>query len=293
MEKKLQELKELTAALSKRNGIQDTDIPALKLIQQTTLERTHTVYTPSLCVIVQGSKDVILGETIYTYSPGECIAISVDLPVTGQITEASVKKPYLCLMLEIDPVIVFDVVKSISQMPKVIPKKKAIYVEKVAEETFDAFIRLLKCLKNPVSIPLLAPMIIREIIFRMLSTKHGDIIKELGIVSGQTQKVRRAIDILKDKYSESIHMENLAREVGMSPASFHKFFKDVTTLSPLQYQKQIRLQEARRLLLLEATDAASISYEVGYESPSQFSREYARLFGLPPKADIKRLKAGA
>ncbi len=289
MNTKIDEIKELTLSLSKKNGIQDTEIPSLKLIQATSLERTHQVYKPSLCVIVQGTKDVILGETIYSYSPGECIVVSVDLPVTGQVTEASARKPYLCLMLELDPAVVFDVVNSVHSFPKPLSRKKAIYVEKVGSDLFDAILRLLRCMKNPSSISVLSPMIIREIIFHMLSTKYGDIIKELGAVGSQTQRIR-AIDILKTKYNQTISIESLAKEVGMSPAAFHTHFKDVTTLSPLQYQKQIRLQEARRLLLASRADAATLSFEIGYDSPSQFSREYSRMFGLPPKADVKRLR---
>ena len=184
----------------------------------------------------------------------------------------------------------FEVVQACKQAQKTVLKMKAIYVEKVANETFDAFIRLLNCLDQPHAISVLAPMIIREIVFRLLSTQHGDAVKELGVVGNQASKVRHAIEILKAKFDQPIEIVSLAREVGMSPSSFHKFFKDVTTLSPLQYQKQLRLQEARRLLLNNSLDAASVSFEIGYESPSQFNREYARLFGRPPIADIKNLK---
>lgn len=285
----MKELLQIVLDQSPKEGMHKTNIPNLTLIKTSKPgEKTHTVYTPSLCVIIQGEKDVSLAETTLTYSPGEYIVVTVDLPIVGEVTIASEKKPYLCLMLEIDTVIVFDVLKEQSRA-KAPPTKRGIFVGQMEDSMVDALLRLMKCMKNPKDIPVLAPMITREIIYRLLNSKHGETVKQLGIVGSQTQRIAKVIDSLKTGYAKSLNMEDLAREAGMSPASFHKYFKAITLMSPLQYQKQIRLQEARRLLMMGEQDAATISFQVGYESPSQFSREYARMFGLPPKSDMKRL----
>ena len=286
----MKELLALASEYSTGEGIRDTIIPSLKIIKTSIPhEKIHTVYKPSLCVILQGEKDVSLADETLTYAPGEYIVVTVDLPVTGEVTQASPKKPYYCLMLEIDPVMVFDVLKEQSQN-KVTPAKKGIFIGKVEESMVDAFFRLLKCLKNPKDVPVLSPMIIREIIYRLLNDKHGESVKQLGIVGSQTQRIAKVIDSIKSGYAKALKMENLAKEAGMSPASFHRYFKEITLMSPLQFQKQLRLQEARRLLMAGDLDAGSVSFEVGYESPSQFSREYSRMFGLPPKADVNQFK---
>lgn len=286
----MKELLQITSELSTGEGIRDTAIASLKIIKTSfPHEKIHTVYTPSLCVILQGEKDVSLGDEVYTYAPGEFIVVTVDLPITGEVTEASVKKPYYCLMLELDPVVVFDVIKEQSQM-KTNQDKRGVFVGEVEEGMHDALLRLVKCLQNPKDIPVLAPMYIREVIYRLLNSKYGDAVKQLGIVGSQTQRIAKVIDSIKASFTKPLKMEALAKSAGMSPASFHKYFKEITRMSPLQFQKQLRLQEARRMLMGGDLDAGSVSYEVGYESPSQFSREYARLFGLPPKSDVKQFK---
>lgn len=286
----MKELLQLASEYSTGEGIKDTIIPSLKIIKTSQPnEKIHSVYKPSLCVILQGQKDVSLADETLTYAPGEYIVATVDLPVTGEVTEASPKKPYYCLMLEIDPVMVFDILKEQSQA-KIAPAKKGIFIGKLEDSMADAFIRLMRCLKNPKDVSVLSPMIIREIIYRLLNDEHGESVKQLGIVGSQTQRIAKVIESIKNSYTSPLKMESLAKEAGMSPASFHKYFKEITLMSPLQFQKQLRLQEARRLLMAGDLDAGTVSYEVGYESPSQFSREYARLFGLPPKADVKQFK---
>ena len=286
----MKELLQIVSEMSTGEGIRDTIIPSLKIIKTSTPhEKIHTVYKPSLCVILQGEKDVSLADETLTYAPGEYIVVTVDLPVTGEVTQASPKKPYYCLMLEIDPVMVFDILKEQSQN-KIHPAKRGIFVGEVEDSMADAFIRLMKCLKNPKDVSVLSPMIIREIIYRLLNGKKGEAVKQLGIVGSQTQRIAKVIDSIKSGYTSTLKMESLAKEAGMSSASFHKYFKEITLMSPLQFQKQLRLQEARRLLMAGDQDAGSVSYQVGYESPSQFSREYARLFGLPPKTDVKNRK---
>lgn len=286
----MKELLQIASDYSPGEGIRDTIIQNLKIIKTSNAhEKVHSVYKPSLCVILQGEKDVSLGDETLTYRPGEFIVATVELPVTGVVRKASPKKPYYCLMLELDPVIVFDILKDQSHL-KASPAKKAIFVGKVEDPMQDAFIRLLKCLSNPKDVPILSPMIIREIIYRLLDGEKGEAVKQLGIVGSQTQRIAKVIDLIKLKFATPLNMEGLAKEAGMSPASFHKYFKEITTMSPLQYQKQLRLQEARRILMANDVDAGAVSFEVGYESPSQFSREYLRMFGLPPKTDVKKFK---
>lgn len=285
----MKELLQIVSEIGAKEGMHDTLIADLKIIKTSRPnERIHSVYKPSLCVILQGEKDVSLADKTLTYAPGEYIVATVDLPVTGEVTIASPKKPYYCLMLEIDPVLVFEVLKGQPQAASA-PSKRGIFVGQMEDNMVDAFLRLVKCLKAPQDIPVLTPLIIREIIYRLMNSKHGEAVKQLGIVGSQTQRIAKVIDVLKKNYAKPLHMEALAKEAGMSPASFHKYFKEITLMSPLQYQKQLRLQEARRLLMTGDRDAGSVSFEVGYESPSQFSREYSRMFGASPKADVKSM----
>lgn len=287
----LRELLTLAQQHAKIEGIGDTAIPDLKVIKSSVVtDKIPNVYKPSLCIILQGSKDVILGEDIYSYSPGEFIVTTVDLPVSGSIKGASKKNPYYCLMLEFDSSMIFDVLKDFSTPSARSNAKRGIFVGEVGDELMEAFVRLMKCLNRPADIKVLSPMIIREIIYRLLTSKYGEAVQQLGVVGSQVQRIAKIIDSIKTDFAKTLRMESLAQDSGMSLASFHKYFKEVTSMSPLQYQKQIRLQEARRILMDGDQDAATVSFEVGYESPSQFSREYARMFGLPPKADMKKFK---
>jgi AraC-like DNA-binding protein len=287
----MKELVQFASEFSRGEGIQDTAIPNLKIIK-TSLpnERIHSVYKPCLCVIVQGSKDVILSGKTYSYSVNEYLVATVDLPMTGEVTEASPKKPYYCLMLELDPSMIFDVMKD-QALPKTNPTKRGLFIGKLDPSMEDAFLRLLRCLKTPSDVPILSPMIIREIVYRLVTGKHGEAIKQLGILGSQTLRISKVIERIKREFTLTLRVEDLAKEAGMSPASFHKYFKNITTMSPLQYQKNLRLHEARRLLLSGNKDAGTVSFEVGYESPSQFSREYSRMFGLPPMSDVKKILA--
>lgn len=292
MEKKLKELLDQVKCIKWNEGFNETLVPGLKLIKTTKAnDKTPSIQKPSICLVLQGAKKVIVGDQVLAYAPGEFIVASIEVPVTGLVTDASVQKPYLCLMLEVDPTIVFEVLQDLP-ITKVSPSidKSGVYVANANSDLYDAFHRLVKSMDAPSELKFMVPMIVREIIFRLLEADNGAILRQMGMVGSHMQKITKAIEMIKKEYNQHLSIENLAHEVGMSPSSFHKNFKEITRISPLQYQKLLRLQEARRLLLANRGDAASISFEVGYESPSQFSREYSKLFGKPPKRDMESLK---
>lgn len=293
MEKKLKELLEQVKSIKWNEGFNDTLIPGLKLIKTTKAnDKTPSIQKPSICLVLQGAKKVIVGDQVLSYAPGEFIVASIEVPVTGLVTDASAQRPYLCLMLEVDPSIVFEVLQELPTTKVAnIKEKSGVYVGSANSEIYDAFLRLVKSMDVTLELKFMVPLIVREIIFRLLEGDKGAILRQMGMAGSHMQKITMAIEMIKQEYNRHLSIEHLAHEVGMSPSSFHKNFKEITRISPLQYQKLLRLQEARRLLLANRGDAASVSFEVGYESPSQFSREYSKLFGKPPKRDMERLKA--
>lgn len=288
------ELVELTLRHARQSGVSATAIPQLQILRDDRAHaRVRSVLRPSLCFLVQGAKEVTVGSEPLRYASGEFLFTSVELPVTGEVVEATPARPYLCLVLQIDPGVVFELA-SASAGHLAAPSgtsTRAIFVGKSDELMTHAFLRLMLCSKTPLDAEVLAPIVMREITFRLLLGPYGEAVREQVIVGSQTQRVVKAIDRLKRDYAKPLRIEDLAGVAGMSVSSFHQHFKKVTALSPLQYQKQLRLQEARRLLLGEMDGAGDVGFRVGYESASQFSREYARFFGLPPTSDIKQQRA--
>lgn len=287
------ELIELSRRHAPTSGTVVTALPSLQIIRSdVTHTRVHSVLRPSLCFLAQGAKEVTLGNELLRYQGGEFLFASVDLPVTGEVIEATARQPYLCLALEIDPGLVFELASASAThwptAPAAAATRRAIFVGQSDAMMSHAFLRLLACLDRPLDIEVLAPLILREITYRLLLGPYGAAVRELVLVGSQTQRVAKAIERLKREYASPLRVEELARTAGMSASSFHEHFKKVTALSPLQYQKQLRLQEARRLLLGDGGGAGDVGFRVGYESASQFSREYARFFGLPPASDVKR-----
>lgn len=274
-----------------RPGTHRTAIPSLQIVRaDEPTPRIHSVLRPSLCYLVQGSKVVTLGTQTFSYDSDRHLVASIDLPTTGEIVKASSKRPYLCVVVEVDPSVVFELVSATegaSPRPARAAKTGLFIAEHDAELT-DAIGRLLACLDKPTDARVLAPGVLREITYRLLAGPQGDVVRALGVVDSQTQRIARVVERLKRDFNQPLRTGALARLAGMSVSSLHQHFKKVTTLSPLQYQKQLRLQEARRLLLDNRAGAADVGFTVGYESPSQFSREYARHFGAPPMADAKR-----
>ncbi len=254
-------------------------------------EPVPTLYQPALCVLAQGSKQVMLGDDVYVYDKHNYLVISVDMPATGQILQATPKSPYLCLKLDLDMNKVADLIleMGLDQQPDA-KHQRAMAVSALTPELLDAVLRFTRLLKNPAEIPVMAPVIEREIMYRLLMGPEGSRLRQMARAGSHAQQVARAISWIKKNYDKPFSMEKVAKAAGMSRSSLHEHFKTMTALSPLQYQKQIRLQEARRMILVEAQDAATAGFNVGYESPSQFSREYSRLFGAPPLRDVARLR---
>jgi len=246
---------------------------------------------PALVLAAQGAKRVVLAGEAYEYGPDHGLVTALDLPVTSRVTRASPEAPYLCLVYEIDPVRIAELMSEVHLLPpRMIPEGRAISLCTVTPSLFDAALRLVRLLDEPADIPILAPLIERELLYRLLTSEQGMRLRHMAMSESQSNKIARAIDYLKQNYTRALRIETLANHVSMSVSSLHHHFKAVTSMSPLQYQKQLRLQEARSLMIRQAADVTSAAYSVGYESPSHFSRDYSRLFGAPPSRDIASLQ---
>jgi AraC-like DNA-binding protein len=255
------------------------------------LQSLNTVYQPAFCFIAQGRKRALLGEEVFRYDPGHYLLFTVDLPLIFQIEKATPDEPYLGLRLDLDPSLVASVlVEADIKIKKGDASTKAMDVHSIDANLLDAVVRLVRLADEPESSTVLAPLIVKEIIYRLLAGGQGARLGHL-LQSGDTQRISRAIGHLREHFNEPLKIDDFARQLGMSVSGFHHHFKSVTAMSPLQFQKQIRLQEARRLMLGEDLDAASAGFRVGYEDPSYFSRDYKKLFGSPPQRDIVSLRS--
>lgn len=286
------ELSERIARWTEGRNQLETAIPGLTLHRwETPTEPTSYTLPPSVCLIGQGRKRVLLGEETFVYDANSFLITSVNLPVVAQIIEASRNAPYLGLTLALDQrELARLIVDRRLPTPPAQNDRRGISVSRVSPALLDAVGRLLDLLDDPDGVSVLAPLVKREISYRLLVSEQGPRLKQ--IVSADTRgfQVSRAIDWLKDNFDKPIRVEDLANKAGMSTSTLHNHFRVVTSMSPLQFQKRLRLNEARRLMLTEHADAATAAYQVGYESPSQFSREYTRLFGAPPMRDIRSLQ---
>lgn len=254
----------------------------------------HGVTQTSFCVIAQGSKDIHLGEERFRYDPYHYLLATVELPVVGEILEASPERPYLSLRLVLDPALVGSVMVEAGHAPqRASADMRALTVSPLDAGTLDATLRLVRLLDSPAETRVLAALITREIIFRLLMGEQGPRLRHMALLGGYTNRIVQAVEQIRKNFDKPIGVEGLARELGMSTSGFHHQFKAVTAMTPLQFQKQIRLQEARRLLLGEDMDAATAGYRVGYDDAAHFSREYKRLFGMPPMRDVGRLRETA
>jgi AraC-like DNA-binding protein len=285
-----EELTELIGRTVSEDGAKEV-FPGFFLARSSrTSESLHTVYKPAFCFIAQGIKRVLLGEEVFRYDPGHYLLFTVDLPLIFQIEKAAPAEPYLGLRLDLDPSLVATVLMEADiKIKKGDASAKAMDVHSIDVNLLDAVVRLVRLADEPGSSNVLAPLIVKEIIYRLLAGGQGARLGHL-LPSGDTQRISQAIGHLREHFDEPLKMDDFARQLGMSVSGFHHHFKSVTAMSPLQFQKQIRLQEARRLMLGEDLDAASAGFRVGYEDPSYFSRDYKKLFGSPPQRDIGSLR---
>ena len=274
------------------DGIHSTAIPGVSLIRSASPTMPMpVVYEPTLCLVAQGRKQAMLGTTVYVYDPAKYLIASVDLPVMCSVIEASQAVPYLCLALDLDTAVLSELAlrhplreESVSAPPA------GITLNDTTPELLDAAVRLAGLLDRPRDIEALAPLVIREILYRLLTENGNSIIRQMAQADSRLNQIAKVIAWLRSHYNEACRIDELVEIAGMSRSSFHTHFKAITSMSPLEFRNQLRLQEARRLMVTEAVDAAEAGYAVGYESPSQFSRDYARLFGMPPAKDAWRLR---
>ena len=291
MEAELEALCKGIARWTDRADVFETAVPGLLLFRwDEPTEPTNSMYEASICVIAQGAKRALLGDDVYVYDAHHYLVTSVDLPTLSQIIDASRERPCRGFVLKLDR-------REISQLmvdsnlppPRARQSDRGMATGEVTPPLLAAFQRLIDLLDEPTDIPILAPIIEREIFYRLLVGDQGFRLRQMASAGSQSQQIARAIDWLKGNFTQPLRIDDLANRVNMSASTLHHHFRAVTTMSPLQYQKWLRLNEARRLMLTERLDATTAAFNVGYESPSQFSREYSRLFGAPPSRDIKSL----
>jgi AraC-like DNA-binding protein len=277
----------------KGDGFHPTAIDRLDFARESNVSATLTgVSTPMLAIVVQGKKAALLGDETYYYGAAQYLILSVDLPISGFITEATPAQPYLGFKLDLDPRQLGEI---ITTQTSIITSKKetsvrGFFVSTADAPLLDCALRLTKLLDTPQDIPMLAPMITQEIYYRLLMGEQCEAVRQIATAGSNMQRIAQVIQHIKTDFTQPLRIEDLADRASMSPSSFHYHFKQVTSMSPLNYQKQLRLLEARRLMLVEKSTAAVAADRVGYESSSQFSREYARMFGAPPIRDIDRLR---
>ncbi len=277
---------------------QDGKVEPLKGLRlhrkSSTKELAHSVSFPAFCVIAQGSKEVFLGDDRYQYDPMHYLLATAELPIVSHVIEASRERPYLSLSVRLDPTLVGSVmVEAGHVLSRSRANMRAINVSPLDDSLMDAMVRLVRLLDTPTEAPFLLPLITREIVYRLLMGEQSGRLRHIALQGSHAHRIARAIQQLRTEFDQPLRIDDLAQELGMSVSSFHHHFKAVTAMSPLQFQKQIRLQEARQLMLGEGLDASSAGYRVGYNDASHFSREYKRLFGLPPLRDVERLRESA
>ena len=282
----------LELALRHAKGLRtQTPIPRLhfNMLPQST-RPLPGVYQPMFCLILQGAKEVTIGDRRFRYDPANYFVASLELPASGCIVDASAEKPYVGVSLALDRDVLAALIGDAQSTPE--GDTTGFAVSPVTGELLDACLRLLRLLDAPQDVAVLAPLIEREILYRLLQGPHGALLRQIARADSRLSQVRRAIGWIREHYDQPLRVEGLAELAGMSAASFYRHFKAATAMSPLQYQKSLRLQQARMLLIADE-DAARAGYAVGYESASQFSREYSRLFGAPPARDAQRLRGQA
>jgi AraC-like DNA-binding protein len=283
----------LISAYAPHDGIFELHIPGVYAIRHSraNTELMHGVAQPALCIVAQGAKSVMLAQEVYEYDASRMLVYSVDLPVSGRITRASYSEPFLGFKLDLDPHKIAELVLKVYPhgLPRV-HESRGVYVGEINVSIIKAATRLLELMAEPGEAELLAPLVIDEILIRALRSPIGTRMAQIGLAESSVNGIAKAVSWLRANFSQQMKVEDLAELAHMSVSSFHQHFKAVTSMSPLQYQKALRLQEARRLMFSTMMDAGTASSRVGYVSASQFSREYSRFFGSAPTKDIARLR---
>lgn len=255
-------------------------------------EPLHAVSYPSICVMAQGAKEIHLGDATHRYDPFHYLLITAELPIASEIVRATEDEPYLSMVLRLDPEVVSEVlIEAGESAPASASEPLALDVSPLGEDLLDAALRLVRLIDQPDEARVVAPLVLREIVYRLLRGAQADRLRQIAALGGHDSRMGPAIRRLHASFAEPLPIDDLAAEVGLSASRFHHHFKAVTGMTPLQFQKRLRLQEARRMLLADDLDAATAGYRVGYGSPSHFSRDYKRLFGAPPMQDVERLRA--
>jgi AraC-like DNA-binding protein len=280
------------ASIAQSDGDYSTAIPALTLHRrQMPTEPMHCIYGLGLGIVAQGGKQVMLGGEVMDYGPGQSMLTTIDLPVLAHVTQASAREPFLGMMLTLDAHAIVQLAADIELAPmRKNQGYRSLSIETLDATLLDALVRLLALLNEPALLSRLAPLIQQEIIIRLLAGPHGPYLRQLASAGSAGQQIAKTVAWIKQHFAKPVNVEELAIRAHMSPSTFRQHFRAITGVSPLQYQKQLRLQEARQLMLNQHIDAGNASGLVGYESASQFSREYSRLFGAPPQRDIRRMR---
>jgi AraC-like DNA-binding protein len=294
LEKFAEEVKRYTEAQAGSSPF-ITSVPGLTLLRSDRVKRiNHLIYKPALCIVAQGAKWTTFGDRRFEYRAGQALVVTVEMPAFGTVAEASPTEPYLGVIIEFDLGIIRDVMESMETLD-ILPVMnddvgRGVFVTNFDGPLADCALRMVRLLETPQAIPILYPAIMREICYWLLSGPDGSEVIRMTLGKNHTRDVLHAIHALRDRFAEPIRIEELATAAHLSPSAFHRQFKSITSMTPLQYQKQLRLLEARRLMVAEEVNVETAAFQVGYESPSQFSREYSRLFGMPPRRDVVSLR---
>lgn len=286
----LDAVRRYTDAYADPDGLAQTPVPGLTTIRATSPSGlVHAIARPLVCLVLQGSKQVTIGTQTFTFEAGDSLLITADVPTVSQVTRASREAPYLSLVLDLEPAVIAELAIQMQTLPPA--DGLAVRYQPTDAEVADAALRLMRLVERPEAVPVLHAQRVRELHYWLLAGRHGAAIRELGWPEGNARRVARAVAVLREDFTKPLPMERLAAAAGMSPSSFYQHFRAVTSLSPLQFQKQLRLIEARRLMLADGLTASSAAFAVGYESVPQFTREYRRLFGAPPARDAEAMRA--
>ncbi|MGM4981458.1 MULTISPECIES: AraC family transcriptional regulator [Rhizobium] len=291
-----QELASIIARFATEDGEYRTPIDGLNLYRQSAATVwQHGAYRPCYAIVVQGRKTLTVGTDTYHYGVGEYILTALDLPVSSQVTNVRSDTPYLCFSMALDGERLKELLSRVNVPRQAVTAEplRGLAVNAASPELLDASLRLLRLLDQPEDISAMAPLIEQEILYRLLTGPNGPRLLQVAMAESQSNRVARAVAWLRGNFEQPLRIEELAERVGMSVSSLHHHFKAVTAMSPMQYQKQLRLHEARRLMIVEQLDVGSAGHRVGYQSPSQFSREYSRLYGLPPLKDVEAMRNNA